>query len=57
MTDPISHCLERLYLQDDPKIKSRAEQFNGKLSKLPAKMFDKGPNCKNVICIQLAHER
>ncbi|KAI8888634.1 hypothetical protein K501DRAFT_302765 [Backusella circina FSU 941] len=56
MADPLGHCLERLYLLDDPKIKPRAEQFNGKLSKLPAKVFDRGPNCKIVICIQLAHE-
>lgn len=57
MATPIVHCLERLNLEDDTKVKQRAEQFQGQLSGLPAKLFDKGPNCKVVVCIQLAYER
>lgn len=57
MANPIVHCLDRLNLGDNVKIKQRAEQFQGQLSSVPNKIFDKGPNLKAVICIQLAYER
>jgi hypothetical protein len=57
MANPIAHCLERLNLEDESKVKQRAEQFQGQLSNLPSKLFAKGPNLKSVICIQLAYER
>lgn len=56
MANPITHCLERLNLGDDVKVRQRAEEFQGQLSSMPNKMFDKGPNLKAVICIQLAYE-
>lgn len=57
MANPITHCLERLNLADNVKVKQRAEQFQGQLSRTPNKIFDKGPNLKSVVCIQLAYER
>ncbi|CAO0791288.1 unnamed protein product [Mucor circinelloides] len=56
MSNPITHCLERLNLEDDVKVRQRTEQFHGQLSSVPAKFFDKGPYLKVVICIQLAYE-
>ncbi|CEP13962.1 hypothetical protein [Parasitella parasitica] len=56
MANPIAHCLERLNLQDDKRLKQKAVEFQGQLSNVPAKIFDKGPNCKVVVCIQLAYE-
>ncbi|KAI8644702.1 hypothetical protein BD408DRAFT_412767 [Parasitella parasitica] len=56
MANPIAHCLERLNLQDDKRIKQKAVEFQGQLSSVPAKLFEKGPNCKVVVCIQLAYE-
>ncbi|KAI8094770.1 hypothetical protein BDF21DRAFT_330680 [Thamnidium elegans] len=56
MANPITHCLERLNLADNVKVKQRAEQFQGQLSGIPSKIFDKGPNLKSVVCIQLAYE-
>ncbi|KAI9482862.1 MAG: hypothetical protein EXX96DRAFT_555878 [Benjaminiella poitrasii] len=57
MSNPIQHCLERLHLVDDTKLRQRAEQFQGQFSKLPPKLFNKGgPNCQPVICIHLAYE-
>lgn len=54
----LQHCLDRLSLGDDPPLLARAEAYQEKCSsKVPAKAFDKGPNCKPVICIQLACER
>ena len=57
MTTPIAHCLDRLNLGDNVKVRQRAEQYQGQLSDVPNKIFDKGPNLKTVICIQLANER
>ncbi|KAK4516329.1 uncharacterized protein ATC70_011299 [Mucor velutinosus] len=56
MSNPISHCLARLNLEDDIKVKQRTEEFHGQLSSVPAKFFDSGPNLKIVVCIQLAYE-
>ncbi|KAI8088069.1 uncharacterized protein B0P05DRAFT_464975 [Gilbertella persicaria] len=56
MSNLITHCLERLNLEDADKVKARAEQFYGQLSSLPVKLFDKGPNLKAAISIQLAYE-
>ncbi|KAI8972782.1 hypothetical protein BDB01DRAFT_809296 [Pilobolus umbonatus] len=56
MSDPITHCLSRLHLDDVDKVQQRAHQFLGQMSKIAPKTFDKGPNCKPVICIQLAYE-
>lgn len=57
MSDPITHCLARLNLEDDIKVKQRTQEFHGQLSSVPAKFFDSGPNLKVVVCIQLAYER
>jgi hypothetical protein len=57
MSDPLSHCLNRLNLQDDTKVKQRAQQLQGQMASLPKKLFDKGPNLNIVVCIQLAYER
>lgn len=57
MANPITHCLDRLNLADNVKVKQRAEEFQGKLTNTPNKIFEKGPNLKPVICIQLAYER
>ncbi|KAI7896602.1 uncharacterized protein EV154DRAFT_411116 [Mucor mucedo] len=56
MANPITHCLDRLNLGDNTKVKQRAEEFLGQLSNIPNKIFDKGPYLKAVICIQLAYE-
>jgi hypothetical protein len=55
--NPITHCLDRLHLGDNSKLKRKAEEFQGQLSSIPNKIFDKGPNLKPVISIQLAYER
>ena len=57
MPDLIAHCLERLNLEEPDKVKGKANQFFGQLNSLPVKLFDKGPNLKAVIAIQLAYER
>ncbi|KAI8379922.1 hypothetical protein EDC96DRAFT_492317 [Choanephora cucurbitarum] len=56
MPDLIAHCLERLNLEEPDKVKGKANQFFGQLNSLPVKLFDKGPNLKAVIAIQLAYE-
>ncbi|KAG0185516.1 hypothetical protein DFQ28_009205 [Apophysomyces sp. BC1034] len=59
MTDQnaLLHCLERLHFGDDKELKERSEHFYSQCSNLvPAKVFEKGPNCKPVISIQIAYE-
>lgn len=55
--NPITHCLDRLHLGDDYKLKRKAEEFQGQMSSIPNKIFDKGPILKPVISIHLAYER
>ncbi|KAI9303027.1 hypothetical protein BJ944DRAFT_166155 [Cunninghamella echinulata] len=57
MSKPLDHCLERLHLKEDTKLRERAEYYLGEcMNKVPSKIFDKGPNCQLVISIQLAYE-
>ncbi|CAO3617541.1 unnamed protein product [Cunninghamella blakesleeana] len=57
MAKPLDHCLERLHLNDDIKLRERAEFYQGEcINKVPQKIFDKGPNCQLVVSIQLAYE-
>ncbi|KAL0078040.1 hypothetical protein J3Q64DRAFT_1646348 [Phycomyces blakesleeanus] len=55
--NPIAHCLERLFLADDTVLAEKAEHFQGLCStRVPSKVFGKGPNSKPVISIHLAYE-
>ncbi|KAI9322452.1 hypothetical protein BX666DRAFT_617877 [Dichotomocladium elegans] len=55
--NPLVHCLDRLNLGDDQRLLQRAEYYQGLCSsRIPVKVFDKGPNCKAVVAIQLAAE-
>ncbi|KAI8148323.1 hypothetical protein BJV82DRAFT_531235 [Fennellomyces sp. T-0311] len=55
--NPLIHCLDRLHLKDDQQLQARAEYFQRQLSvNVPAKIFDKGPNCRTVAAIHMAFE-
>ncbi|KAI9495083.1 hypothetical protein BDB00DRAFT_815798 [Zychaea mexicana] len=55
--NPLFHCLDRLHLKDDQQLQDRAEYFQRQLAvNVPAKIFDKGPNCRTVAAIHMAFE-
>ncbi|KAI8092558.1 uncharacterized protein BX664DRAFT_327586 [Halteromyces radiatus] len=57
MSNPLDHCLERLHLTDNTKLRERAGYYQGQCSsKVPTRTFSKGPNSQHVISIQLAYE-
>lgn len=55
--DPLSHCLQRLNLEDDQPLHERAIAMERQCSKVPKKLFEAGPNLQYVVAIQLAYER
>ncbi|KAI8063744.1 hypothetical protein BC940DRAFT_306763 [Gongronella butleri] len=57
MASPLDHCLDRLHLKDNTRLREKAVHFQAQCqATIPASVFRKGPNSLHVVSIQLAHE-